>query len=155
MVGQCWCRLLDSLSLVALGLSVGYETWPPIGWHHAFVIGWSKYRLGLLSSELHYGLTWPVGIPTVFHTPVTVPLHSPNGRQCLLLVLCKGTVEESSADGVWTDGCKNGGCWYTSAKQAPGHQQQPCWYQWLSAKLAVNKSNPSYSIMAGHFCMDW
>ena len=44
-------------SLVAVGLSVGYETWPPIGWHHPFVIGWSKDRLGLPSAPLHYGLT--------------------------------------------------------------------------------------------------
>ena len=74
-------RLLHSPSLVAIGLSVGYETWPPIGWHHAFVIGWSKYRLGLPSAPFHYGLTWPMGISTVFQTPVTVPLHSPNDRQ--------------------------------------------------------------------------
>ena len=73
--------LLHSPSLEAITLSVGYETWPPIGWHHPFVIVWSKYRLGLPSASLHYGLTWPVGIPTVFQTPVTVPLHCPNGRQ--------------------------------------------------------------------------
>ena len=64
-------RLLHSPRLVA----IGYETWPPIGWHHPFGIGWSKYRLGLPSAPLHYGLTWPVGIPTVFQTPVTVSLH--------------------------------------------------------------------------------
>ena len=74
-------RLLHSLNLVAIGLSVGYETRLPIGWHCAFVTGWSRYRLGLPSAPLHYGLTWPVGIPTVFQTLVTVPLHSPNGRQ--------------------------------------------------------------------------
>ena len=74
-------RLLHTHSLVVVGLSVGYETWPPIGWQHPFVIGWSKYRLGLPSAPLRYGLIWPVGIPTVFQTPVTVPLHSPNGRQ--------------------------------------------------------------------------
>ena len=28
-------RLLHSPSLVAIGLSVGYETWHPIGWHRA------------------------------------------------------------------------------------------------------------------------
>ena len=39
--------LLHSPSLVAVGLPIGYETWPPIGWHHPFVIGWSKYRLDL------------------------------------------------------------------------------------------------------------
>ena len=56
-------RLLHSPSLVAVGLSVG--------WHHSFVIGWSKDRLGLPSAPLHYGLKWPVGIPTVFQTPVS------------------------------------------------------------------------------------
>ena len=30
-------------------------TWPPTGWHHPFVIGWSKYRLGLPQSQ------WIVG----------------------------------------------------------------------------------------------
>ena len=85
-------RLLHSPSLVAVGLSVGYETWLPIGWHHTFVIGWSKDELGLLSAPLHYGLTWPVGIPTVFQTPVTVPLHC----NCLLLGLYKGTVKQST-----------------------------------------------------------
>ena len=73
-------RLLHSPNLVAIGLPVGYETWPPIGWHHPFVIGWSKDRLGFPSAPLHYGLTWPVGIPIVFQTPVIVPMHSPNGR---------------------------------------------------------------------------
>ena len=74
-------RLLHSSSLVAIGLSVGYETWPPIGWHQALVIVWSKYRLGLPSAPLHYGITWPVGIRTVFQTLVTVPLCSPDSRQ--------------------------------------------------------------------------
>ena len=32
-------RLLHSSSLVVVGLSMGYETWPPIGWHHPFVVG--------------------------------------------------------------------------------------------------------------------
>ena len=46
-------RLLHSPSLVAAGLS-----WPLIGWHHYFVICWSKDRLGLPSVPLHYGITW-------------------------------------------------------------------------------------------------
>ena len=29
-------RLLHSSNLVAIRLPVGYETWPPIGWHHTF-----------------------------------------------------------------------------------------------------------------------
>ena len=55
-------RLLHSPSLVAIGLSVGYETLPPIGRHHAFVIAWSKDRLRLPSAPFHYGPMWPVGI---------------------------------------------------------------------------------------------
>ena len=69
-------KLLHSRSLVARGLSVGYETWP-----HAFVIGWSESKLGLPRAPLHYGLAWPVRIPTVCQTPLTFHLHSLNGRQ--------------------------------------------------------------------------
>ena len=45
------------------------------------MIGWSKYGLGLPSDPLNYGLTWTVELPTIFQSPVTVPLHNPNGRQ--------------------------------------------------------------------------
>ena len=100
-VGFCDPRLLHSPSLVAIGLSVGYETWPPIGWHRAFVIAWSKYRLELPSGPLNFGLRWPVGIPTVFQTPVTVPFHSPNGSQCLPLGPCNETVKESIVTQIW------------------------------------------------------
>ena len=86
-------RLLHSPSLMAVRLSVVYETWPPIGYHRAFVIGWSKYRLGMPSAQLRYGLTWPVGIPTIFQTPVTVPLHSPNGRQMPAIRAVQGGCE--------------------------------------------------------------
>ena len=34
----CLHRVLHRSILVAIGLSVGYETRHPIGWHHAFVI---------------------------------------------------------------------------------------------------------------------
>ena len=87
-------RLLHSPSLVAIGLSVRYETWPPIGRHHPFVIDWSKDRSGLPSAPLHYGPTWPVGIPTVFETPVTVPLRCPNGRQLRAVGAVQGDCEK-------------------------------------------------------------
>ena len=64
---------ISSPNLMALGMSMGYETWPPIGCYHAFVIGWSKYRLGLPSVPLHCGLTSQADIPTTFQTSVTVP----------------------------------------------------------------------------------
>ena len=84
-------RLLHSPSQVPIGLSVGHETWFPFSWHRACVIGWSKYILGLPSAPLHYGLTWPVGLPTGFQTPVS-PFEQP-WRQA---GLCKWTVKESS-----------------------------------------------------------
>ena len=71
--------LLHNPSLEVIGLSAGYETWHPIGWHHHFVIGWFKDKLGLSSAPLDYGLMWPMGIPPVFQTTVTAPLHCPNG----------------------------------------------------------------------------
>ena len=58
---------------------------------------WPKYRLGWPSSPLHYGFTWPVGIPTDFQTPGTVPLHNPTAGKCLPLGLCKGNVKESNS----------------------------------------------------------
>ena len=82
----CFNRLLHNSSLVAIRLSVGYETWPPIGWHHPFVIGWFEYRLGLPSAPLHYGLIWPEGIPTVL----------PPYCHWQPLRLFKGTVKEST-----------------------------------------------------------
>ena len=83
-------KLLHSSTLVVVGLSVGYETWPPIGWHHPLVIGWSKYRLWLPQ------LQWVVGshdqwFYTFFQRPLTIPLHSPYGR--LPWGLCKDFVK--------------------------------------------------------------
>ena len=90
--------LLHIPSLMAIGLSVGYVTWPAIGWHHPFVIDWYKDRLGLPSSPLHYGFTWPVGIPTVIQTPVTVPLYCPNGRQLPAVRTVQGDCERVYGD---------------------------------------------------------
>ena len=89
-------RLLNSPSLVAIGLLLGYETWPPIGWHRTFVIGWSKYRMGLHRAPLHYGIISPVGIPTVFQTPWQSLCTALTAGKCLPLGLWKGTVKQSS-----------------------------------------------------------
>ena len=64
---------------MVIGLSVAYETWPPVRWHHSFVIGWSKYGFGMTRVRMDCGLTWPVGI-SVSQKPLTVPLHSPTSR---------------------------------------------------------------------------
>ena len=94
-----WPRPLHSPSLVAPGLSVGYETWNSISQHHTFVIGQSKYRLGLPRVSLHCGLMWPMGISTVFQTPLTVPLHSPNGRQMPIDRAVQGNYSKESTCG--------------------------------------------------------
>ena len=58
-------------------LSLGYETWRAIGWHHVL---WSKYRLGKASHAMQHGFTWPVGISTVFQRLLIVPFYIPNSR---------------------------------------------------------------------------
>ena len=90
---HCWVpmaghRLIHSPSLVAVGLSVGYEIWPLIGCYHTFVIGWYKYRLGLLKSQSI------VGSHDQWELPPFLRGHwqySLNSRQ----MLCKETVKES------------------------------------------------------------
>ena len=74
------------------------------------MIGWSNYRLGLPSAPLRYGLTWPVGIPTVFHTPMTVLCTALTAGKCLPLGLCNGTVEDSR----WENNREENIVWFNS-----------------------------------------
>ena len=77
-------RLLHSLRLVVIELSVGCETWPQ--WVGVTVwlndpnmdCGDSSPAPNYGSADMHYGLTWPVGISYVLQRPLIVPLHSPN-----------------------------------------------------------------------------
>ena len=89
--GPGFLRLLDSPSLVAIALSAGNETWPPVGWHDPFVIGWSKYGLGM--PQLQCIMSSPVGFKTIFQRSLTVPLHSPNGRQMTAVWAVQGECE--------------------------------------------------------------
>ena len=73
-------RLLHSHTPMAVGLAVGYKIWPLIGWHHLFLIGWSKYRLVLPQLRCIEGHV-TCGNFNHFRRPLTVPLHSSNGRQ--------------------------------------------------------------------------
>ena len=97
----CMCEpfvmgLLHSPSLVAAGLPVGYETWPPIGWHLTFVSVWSKDRLGLPCVRMDCGLMSLVGISTILQKPLIVPCTTLMVGICLPLGLCKWTVKEST-----------------------------------------------------------
>ena len=93
-------RLLHSPSLMAIEDSQwGKRHGLQIGWHHPFIVGWFKYRLGLPSAPLHYGLTWPVGIefPPFFRPQWQSLCTTLTAGICLPLGLCKGTVKESMA----------------------------------------------------------
>ena len=67
---------LDCYTVVAIGLSVGYEVWPPDGWHHPFVMGWSKDRLGLPSAHCIMGSHNHWEFPLFFRAQwQSFPLH--------------------------------------------------------------------------------
>ena len=42
------------------------------------------------------GIPWSVGISSSSQRPLTIPLHSPDIRQCLVLGLCKETAKKST-----------------------------------------------------------
>ena len=94
----CWCpcRLINSPLLVAAGLSVGYETWHPIGWNQRFMIDRSEYRLGNASVSRDFGLTWPHRFPNATDSPLCTALTA---GKCLPLGLCKETVKECKVHG--------------------------------------------------------
>ena len=89
-------RLLHNLSLVALGLPVGHETWPLIGLHRLFVISWFKYRLGWPQSQWIMGSCdkWEF---LHFFRSHWVPLHNPNGRQSA----CRSGCARRLWDSLW------------------------------------------------------
>ena len=90
LAGSSWLLVgrLHSPCLVPVGLSVVHEMWSPVVWHHPFVIGWSKCRLGLpqllciQGSHDRWELPFSQG-------PLAVTLHNPNGR----LIACRRAVQ--------------------------------------------------------------
>ena len=82
-----WNRLIHSPRLVAVGRSVGYNN----TWHHPFLIGWFKYKLGLPQ------LQWIVGSCNWWEfLQFLKATDSPYAQPfCVLLGLCKKTVKES------------------------------------------------------------
>ena len=74
-----------------------YETWSPIGCVPGCVIGCSKYGMGNSPHAMHYGLTWPVGISTVFKGYWQSPCTALTAGKRLPLGLCKETVKQSSS----------------------------------------------------------
>ena len=76
--------------MVAVRLSVGYGTC-----HHPFVIGWSKYRLGLPQSQWIVGWHDQWEFPQFFTGHWQSPWTALMAGICLPLRLCKETVKES------------------------------------------------------------
>ena len=93
VVGWYRPRLLQSPSLVVIGHSVGYGTWPSVSWHHPFVIGWSRCSSGLPPVEMHCGLTV---IFTVLKSHWQPPLHS-FAQQMPAVGAVQGDLKASSA----------------------------------------------------------
>ena len=87
-------RLKHSPSLVALGLSVEYETWPPIGWHHHFVIAWFRYiGWDWLVSQYIVGSRDRWEFLPFIKGHWQSPCIALTAGNCLPLRLCKGTVK--------------------------------------------------------------
>ena len=98
--GAGWCRLLNSLSLVAEGLSVGYETWPQISWNHPFVIDWFRYKLAVHCNWGNPNLQ--LGLPQLQWIVCSCDRWEFQSifRSCLPWGLCMETVKESMAGEV-------------------------------------------------------
>ena len=76
------CRLIHSPSLLAMGLSVGYETWPAIGWCHCLHaklvclnMDWVYLQVKCIIGKLQCIVGWCCrgGIHTDFQRSLTIP----------------------------------------------------------------------------------
>ena len=88
-------RLLHSPCLMALRLTMGYDTWPPIGWHCPFVIGWFKYWLDYLVSQCIVGSRIRRGFLPFFKGDWQSHCAALTAGKCLLLGLYEETVKAS------------------------------------------------------------
>ena len=92
-------RLLHSPGLVTVGLSLGYEIWPQISWHHpswlvGLNIGWDCHISQCIMDSCD-GWEFPLFSKGHWQSPCTAIMAG----ICLLLGLCKETVKESSTGG--------------------------------------------------------
>ena len=66
---------------MAVGLSVGYDTLLPTGWHYTFVKSWCDNKFGDPSVAMHSG-SYDRGKFPPFIRPLTVLLHTPSVQYC-------------------------------------------------------------------------
>ena len=90
------CLLIDCCTVLAWWLLD--SQWDmrhglPLAGISSFVIGWSRYTHQLHWILGNYGLKQLVIISNIFQTPLTVPLHSPNGRQMPAISAVQGDCE--------------------------------------------------------------
>ena len=83
-------RLLHSPNLASVGLSVGHDEISLIGCVGGYEIVWSNCRLGKLLTCIALQNHVVVGIFIIFQRPLTVPLHSPYGRQMPAVKVVQG-----------------------------------------------------------------
>ena len=100
---------------MAIGLSAGYETWPPNGWHHPFVIRWFNMDWDCLMPHCIIGSCDQWEFPPFFRPQWQSLCTALTAGKCLPLGLCKGTVKESRLL-PW-------------APPSP-HLQRPDWHLW-------------------------
>ena len=72
-------RLIHSPCPVPIGVPGKFETSLPIGWYCDCTVGVFLPLLNYRYAAMHHGLAWYKF--TLFFGPITVPFHSPNGKQ--------------------------------------------------------------------------
>ena len=139
-------RLLHNPSQVSRTV-VGYETWPAIGWHHPFVIGWSKSRLGLPQLQWIVGSCDQWEFPPFFRGHWQFPCTALTAGNCLPLGLCKGNVKESckfiTAHDGYAASCSGGRI--TTAKRTSKE-----WLIWAIILSKTPKKSIGPPIFDGH-----
>ena len=91
------CRGLHSPSLLACSGASNYPASHVVSLSGLNIVAGTSTVLDSGWAAMHYELKLPVGILTIFQRPLTVPLHSPDGGNCLPSGLCKETVKESTS----------------------------------------------------------
>ena len=70
---------------MAVGLSMD--------WHRRYCDRLVNILVGIVVVAMHWGLKWSMRIATIFQRPLTVPLHSPDGRQMPAVSAVQGDCE--------------------------------------------------------------
>ena len=87
------CRGLHSPSLLAFSGASNYPASHVVSLSGLNIVAGTSTVLDSGWAAMHYELKLPVGILTIFQRPLTVPLHSPDGRQLPAIRAVQGDCE--------------------------------------------------------------